>query len=269
MSIHFRNTPLREPFIFESVGNHWNQEDISRPNGYPLYHYLQSERGTGKIEIQGKTYLMNEGEGVLIAPGIRHAYRRESREWMTAFATFTGVMEDSIAKLLENRSVIFVEKSVGQEISCILDDVVAKFETPPVDAKALSVDCYRLLMNFVDGVYAGNITNEPLYQKYVDPVIKRIETDFDVDLTVEELSAAVYVTPQYLSRLFTRFLGCSTYEYLMRYRINQAKRYLLTKPKMEIQEISRQVGFSSTSHFIAMFKKKTGVTPVEFREGEM
>ncbi|MDE7061424.1 MAG: AraC family transcriptional regulator, partial [Lachnospiraceae bacterium] len=112
-----------------------------------------------------------------------------------------------------------------------------------------------------------NMTEEETYQKYVRPAIEKIETEFDSDLTVQELAASVYVTPQYLSRLFTRFLGCSTHEYLTSHRINEAKRYLLANPKMEIQEIARQVGFGSTSHFIAVFKKKTGITPLSFRSG--
>ena len=73
------------------------------------------------------------------------------------------------------------------------------------------------------------------------------------------------MTPQYLSRLFRRFLGCSAYEYLTTYRINKAKELLLVESSLEIQEIAIRTGFSDTSHFIAMFKKASGLTPGEFR----
>lgn len=268
MPIYFRTTPLREPFTFDSVGNHWDQEEIRRRDGYPIYHYLQSEHGTGEIEIQGKNYLLSEGQGVFIAPGVRHCYRRKSREWFTSFATVTGLMEDFIAKLVGNHDVIFIEKNIGQEIAKLLTAVAEKFSAPPIDAKMLSTDCYQFLMYFMDGIYSGNTADESAYKKYVKPVIRRIETDFDADLTVQELCASVYITPQYLSRLFTRFVGCSTYEYLMRHRVNEAKKYLLSNPKIEIQEVARQVGFNSASHFIAIFKKKTGITPMAFREGQ-
>ena len=39
MPIYFRNAPVREPFIYDSIGNHWLQDATSRPNGYPFYHY--------------------------------------------------------------------------------------------------------------------------------------------------------------------------------------------------------------------------------------
>ena len=72
MPIKFRTASVSEPFTFDSIGNHWTQESILRPNGFPHYHYLQTEEGCGRIEIQGKKYLLGEGEGVLIAPFIRH-----------------------------------------------------------------------------------------------------------------------------------------------------------------------------------------------------
>ena len=68
MPIYFRNAPVREPFIYDSIGNHWLQDATSRPNGYPFYHYLQTESGCGRITIQGKSYLLHEQEGVLSLP---------------------------------------------------------------------------------------------------------------------------------------------------------------------------------------------------------
>ena len=88
MPIYFRNAPVREPFIYDSIGNHWLQDATSRPNGYPFYHYLQTESGCGRITIQGKSYLLHEQEGVLIAPSIRHSYLPRLRRGTPAFVPF-------------------------------------------------------------------------------------------------------------------------------------------------------------------------------------
>ena len=103
MPIYFRNAPVREPFIYDSIGNHWLQDATSRPNGYPFYHYLQTESGCGRITIQGKSYLLHEQEGVLIAPSIRHSYLAQTPEWYTCFCTFSGTVEGSISKILNNQ----------------------------------------------------------------------------------------------------------------------------------------------------------------------
>ena len=141
-----------------------------------------------------------------------------------------------------------------------------RYENPSIEANSFSIDCYKLLMHFMDNVNFNNLLNEPLYQKYVLPVIKEIETSYASEITVQKLRQQVYVTPQYLSRLFSKFLGCSVYKYLTNYRINKAKELLLTHQRMEIQQISQLVGFLDTSHFIAMFKKFTGITPLDFRK---
>lgn len=266
MPIHFRNFPINEPFIFESIGNHWQQERVLRPKGYPIYHYLQTEKGRGIIEVLGKQYILNEGEGILIAPFLHHSYAKDSEEWLTSFATFTGTIDSSISKMVGNRQVMFVEKERGERIGALIDDIMTRWDALASDARAMSINCYCLLMNFTDSIDTSSLADEPLYVRYVEPVMKEIETHYDMALTVQMLSQKVYVTPQYLSRLFRRFLGCSVYECLTDYRINRARELLISNRRMEVQQIARRTGFSDTSHFIAMFKKATGVTPLEFRK---
>lgn len=265
MPFYVRSASANEPFTFDAIGNHWEQDRVIRPKGYPIYHYLQTEKGRGRIEIQGKTYTLNEGEGVLLAPYVSHSYVNETDSWITLFVTISGNIESSIAQILGNRKIIFIDREHGAKIEALISNTIKKYETPPLDAKALSVDCYRFLMFFVDGVYQDDMKNNPLYQKYVSPIVKEIETNYNSKLTVDELSQKVYVTPQYLSRLFRRFLGSSVYEYLTLYRITKAKELLFNSSHLEIQNIAHQVGFDDASHFIAMFKKTTGITPLEFR----
>lgn len=266
MPIIFRSTPVREPLAFDSIGNHWTQEPVSRPNGYHHYHYLQSEKGKGEIEIQGRFYPLNEGEGVLIAPFLPHAYRSASGEWQTCFATFTGTIEDDIGRMAGGRSFIFTKEAQCRRIAQIIDFVIGRYQAPPADEKELSLCCYNLLLEFTQRGCERDLEKEELFRQYVAPVIKEIETHYEQELTVDQLSRKVFISPQYLSRLFERFLGCSTYEYLTACRINKAKSLLITKPHLKIQEVSHLCGFSSTSHFIVMFKRASGLTPLQFRK---
>lgn len=265
MPIYFRNTPVNEPFTFDSIGNNWTQDQMNRPKGYPKYHYLQTEKGRGILEIQGKQYTLNPHEGLLIAPFIPHFYYSLDTVWQTNFITFTGTIENSISQLLDNRQIIFVEKELGIQLEPLISQIVKKYETYPEDSFSISLDCYKILMHLSNGIHTQDLMKEPLYQRYVAPVLREIELHFDKNLTVQTLSRQVYITPQYLCRLFQKFLGCSTYEYLTTYRINKAKEYLMFHKRMEVQEIAGKIGFLDTSHFIAMFRKQTGVTPLEFR----
>ena len=214
MAIHYRNFPVIEPFIFDSIGCCWSQDRVLRPKGFPLYHYLQTEQGCGTVKVQGTEYVLNENEGLLISPYLHHSYERNTEEWLTAFATFTGTIHSSIDKMVGNKPIIFIEKEQGAMISALINEIMENWDLLSADTRALSLKCYDLLMHFTNSRHPRPLTDEPLYLRYVAPIIKEIETHYNSELTVSDLSGRVYVTPQYLSRLFRRFLGCSVYEYL-------------------------------------------------------
>ena len=265
MPIIFRSTPVTEPFTFESIGKDWEQDHVTRPGGYPFYHYLQTEKGAGKIETSSGSYILRKNEGLLIAPFIRHSYEKYDSLWFTKFASFTGTAERSIPQIMGNRQVVPVGSARGAQIVGLIDDCVAMYDALPFNSRQLSVNCYAILINIADSTAIRSPSDEPLYQNYVLPVIKEIERNFSMPLTVETLSRGVFVTPQYLTRLFRRYLNCSTYEYLTSFRISKAKELLITCPRLEIQDIALRTGFSDSSHFIAVFKKAVGATPLEFR----
>ena len=116
MPIYFRNTPASEPFIFDSVGNHWEQDQMNRPKGYPKYHYLQTEKGSGIIDIQGKQYTLNENEGLLIAPFVPHFYYNLGTNWKTTFITFTGTIRSYDTG---NTFIKFKYNSIGKGLKSI------------------------------------------------------------------------------------------------------------------------------------------------------
>lgn len=265
MPIIFRSTPVSDPFTFESIGKHWDQDHISRPKGFPFYHYLQTEKGAGIVHVNGKDYTLSQNEGILLAPFIRHSYEKTGDVWITRFISFTGTIVSSIPALLGNRSVISVGADQGIRLSSLIDTCIECCGPGPADSEKLTVECYRFLLSLSGCVSSHSIEDDPLYRRYIVPVLKEIEQNYFLELTAADLSRLVYVTPQYLSRLFRRFLNCSTYEYLTSYRISKAKELLISNPHMDIRSVALNTGYTDASHFIVIFKKLTGVTPLEFR----
>ena len=265
MSIYFRNTPVSAPFIFESLGNHWKQDTVLRPGGYPYYHYLQTEKGCGRIEVQGENYSLGANEGILIAPNVPHSYHRDSTTWITMFATFTGTLAGSIPSMTENHDVIFIEKEQGAHIQKLISNALRKYHQPSPDLKSLSSDCYSLLLNFSDCAASPKIQENPLYQRYVVPVIKEIETNYQLELTAAELSQSVFVSPQYLSRIFRQDTGEKIQDYILKFRVKRAAN-LLKYSDATLSEISDYVCFNSQSHFGSVFKEFMKMTPRQYRE---
>jgi transcriptional regulator GlxA family with amidase domain len=80
-----------------------------------------------------------------------------------------------------------------------------------------------------------------------------------------EIAEAVGVSEDYLSRVFSRELGLSPWDYLNRYRMQRAKE-LLRRTNDSIRSIAHQVGFKDQAYFSRVFRKQTGSSPNEFRE---
>lgn len=265
MPIYFGLSSRELPLAVESIGNRWRQESVQRPNGYPHYHWLQTERGAGVAVIEGKHLRLPKGAGVLIAPFVPHAYYSSQPEWTTAFVTFSGRLSIDIGKIVGDERCIPAADGSGFSFQGWIDETVAAHEAQRTDPARLSVGCYAFLMHISSLRDSRDFLLQPLYQRYVAPVIKEIETNYSQDITIEKLASRVYVSPQYLSRLFKRFLGCSTYLYLTNYRLNKAKELLANRPELAIDQIGFRVGYHDASHFIAMFKSAAGCTPLEFR----
>lgn len=75
----------------------------------------------------------------------------------------------------------------------------------------------------------------------------------------------VYMSPAYLSRAFKDETGENYSDYVARKRMDEAKR-LLRESNLQIQEISRCIGYTDVRYFTRVFREATGETPSHFRK---
>lgn len=92
-----------------------------------------------------------------------------------------------------------------------------------------------------------------------------IHEQFDQDISLDYCATVMSFHPVYLSRVFKREVGSTFSEYLLAYRMNQAKRMLDTTD-MKIAEIGNKVMYTNISAFIRAFRKAFGMTPGQYRE---
>ena len=81
--------------------------------------------------------------------------------------------------------------------------------------------------------------------------------------TLQDLASEIGLNLKKLKEGFKKIYGDTVYGYLLDYKMNEARSMLNTK-KYNINEISIKLGYSTSSHFIAAFKKKFGTTPKKY-----
>lgn len=94
-----------------------------------------------------------------------------------------------------------------------------------------------------------------------------IQENFQRDLSLDEVSRQMDLSPYYFSKLFKEETGSNFVEYVTNLRIGKAKE-LLVNDSLSMKEICAAVGYSDPNYFSRIFKKNTGVTPTEYRESE-
>ena len=98
----------------------------------------------------------------------------------------------------------------------------------------------------------------------IQQMIQYIQKHFSEMITLEDLAASANISRSEAGRCFQKYYADTPMSYLIRYRLQQAQKFLLTST-LSVKEISCQCGFSDSSYFVKIFRKHMKRTPAEYR----
>lgn len=132
----------------------------------------------------------------------------------------------------------------------------------------------REMKAFIHSKAAEIVTsNAPKSVRIYSSLIKDTIAIIDDNLGNENLSlrwlagTILYTNVDYLGKLFKKEIGKNFSHYVMEKRMELAKKLILSGEKDKIYEIAEQVGYGSNSqYFSQVFKKYTGISPLEYKE---
>ncbi|WHX48029.1 response regulator [Paenibacillus woosongensis] len=121
------------------------------------------------------------------------------------------------------------------------------------------VEIYEELIQKMRAVYSSD-------QGSIAKAVQYIEQNYDQDLSLQVLSQHVHLSKNYFSNLFKREMGEGVIDYITKVRLERAKA-LLRNTDLKSSEVGMLVGISDSKYFSKLFKKMTGATPSEYRDG--
>ena len=101
-------------------------------------------------------------------------------------------------------------------------------------------------------------------QKTIEKARWFIENNLRNNISLTDVAESVYLNPSYLSRLFKQELGENVINYINRIRVEKAQK-LLVSTNMKIIDIAKETGFSSSGYFSAVFRRYTGMNPMDYK----
>src|SRR6266850_455116 len=109
-------------------------------------------------------------------------------------------------------------------------------------------------------IYRGGLTPARLRR-----VTELVEAKIDDDLSLEELAESVELSRAHFSQMFRKSTGQSPHQYLLRHRVEHAKK-ILRAPNMRVLDVAVACGFKTQQHFARVFRQMCGISPTEYRQ---
>lgn len=103
------------------------------------------------------------------------------------------------------------------------------------------------------------------YRTEMEESIAYLQNHYSDDLTIEQLAEACHLSKYYYIKVFKAHTGQTPYDYLVNIRLQQAQKMLM-ESKETVGAIALKCGFADDKNFIACFKKRAGMTPLQFRK---
>ncbi|MBO9201990.1 AraC family transcriptional regulator [Niastella sp. MAH-29] len=162
------------------------------------------------------------------------------------------------------------EKQILGECKLNIEDELC--ENIDKHSRTLLITALELMLNYCSRFYDRQfITRHAINNDVINEVEQLLQNYFrSQDLirqglpTVKYLSEKVNLSPGYLSDLLKKETGMNAQDRIHYYLVEEAKNLLLSS-NQSVSELAYSLGFEYPQYFSRLFKSKTGLTPLEFR----
>lgn len=227
---------------------------------YEPYLFIFVNKGCMHLDFLGKSYTAHHNECLLFDCRKAHCYYAEDNT-IFQFVHFGGNISDYyVQKICENQQHAFRPQN-PQAISSCLSRILESSEENIPNEHLISSDIHQLLSLMM----TSRETFSSLNAKRIASAVHFMEEHLGQAVTLDDLADQAGLNAYYFSKLFKQYTESSPYDYLLNLRISHAKMLLMTTFD-SVASITEQCGFNSPVHFIKIFKKKVGYTPLQFRK---
>lgn len=257
----------RLPIVVSGIGIEAKQPRIVREDGLNLHHLLFCTKGKGLLKIDGKEFIIKENDLFYFDPDIPHEYYPLEENWTTMWIVFEGYMAKSIMTSAYFGSYEFFSLSDTKLFVRGFNKIYKLNSEKPSDyILKSSSELYNLLIWLgCNSPHSGSERKDAAFKK-LNKITDYIKSNYNRDISLDELADLADVSVSYLCRLFKKEYDMTIVEYILRIKTFEAKKMLISCPEKGIKWIAKEVGFNDLSYFGSVFKKSEGCTPKQFRQ---
>ncbi len=268
--VHFYVPQKKVPFYLEMAG-------ISYCDGsYRMRRQESSEtvleyivEGCGYLNVNGENYMASAGDAYILRKRTNHVYRSE----ISLGENFFNIRGSLAEKLLDEYQlgsgdkVVLNAQGLEQDFREMLEHVSDSTVAQSRIFDWAAVDFLEMLIKLsdIDKLRSQNNGELMSAQDEMNRLIEYITMNQRRLVSNQELADHIFRSKNYVIKRFCTEFGVTPYEYQIQQKIFSA-RNLLENTKLSVKEITDLIGYGDQHYFSAMFKKRCGISPAQYRK---
>ncbi len=263
-----------EPDLF-SYNKELSTDNMPTAHFHPTYEVYYLISGKRRYFVKDTSYEIRPGDLVLIPPQVVHKA--------------SNSIENIDGEFHERYLLSFAESSINQSLTkCFtrhhyrLDDegsiyvktLLEKMRDDVKNYDEYSLQLYNShlteLLIYLLRNYSQIEQNHQEYNSSINKILDEIvqyiyNNQSDNNLSLSLIAEKFGFSKEYLSKKFKDTFNCGYSEFLTNTRLATSIK-LLTMTSLSVKEIAAKCGFKDSNYYDAVFKKKLGITPIEYRK---
>lgn len=265
---------LKIIFITDERTTATGHTDIHMHSFWELF-YLQE--GCLVVNTETLQYELRENQALIIPPNTYHSSKSTlGVSKKSVFFTFEKIKSSTDDKLFTEIQSAFCKggfyklddcRYLGILLGMILEnhslDIFGKTWRMKANVTELIFHLYDSIKNH-DQLVLDTPIRQNTYWAYKYAIDRLLDLYYMNDISLEQLSEKLYISPQNITKIISSAYGKSFNELKLELKMRNAKR-LLRETSLSINEIGTLVGYTTSRGFLSAFLKYEGCTPSEYR----
>lgn len=258
------------PVYAVGIGAGHEQEELTIGNwmGINVLHLHMTVSGCGIIYHEGKRYILPIGTMMYTPPKVMPHIAPAPGGWVDNWVTIflADLSPGSSILSLGDKLRIFRPENPN-EINRMYETINRELTSGTLHGRLMAAaEAYRMICAVISCLEENS--DESLTDSLVvSDAVNYIHAHAGDNITLSDLCAVCRgISPQYLCRLFKRYMEMRPVEYIRKVRISRAKK-LLSNTDLPVQEVAARCGFENATYFYRCWNKTEKESPAEYRRG--
>ncbi len=263
-------------FIIRDLKFDYQDYDESHPHKHKFYQFILFEKGDGTHLIDEKEYPLKDKSIHFISPNHVHLLKISSKTKgiICMFKEDLFYINNETQKFLNdlnlfsnwnNRPTLKIDTHQFESFHQLLVSLKNEYNSQERNKNEVLLMLLKLFLIKASRLSSKNKEKKvSRKQILIDQFLGLIEENHANNIPVNIYAKQLNISAPYLNRLIKEFYDKNASDFINDRNILEAKRFLKFSPK-SIKEIAFDLGFDDPSYFSRFFKKKTELTPLQYR----